>query len=57
MALSDPPRDTRCPVCRLRGQPPDSPSTTTLDVFRCYTSGCPVMTFHPFEPDLEESFP
>jgi hypothetical protein len=45
---------TDCPICRLPGRPPPVPSSTTLDVYRCFTSGCPVMTFLPVEPDLDD---
>lgn len=45
---------TECPVCHQRGRPPPAPSATTLDVYRCYTPGCPVMSFFPVEPDLED---
>lgn len=45
---------TDCPVCRQPGRPPSAPSSTPLDVYRCLTSGCPVRSFFPFDPDLDD---
>lgn len=44
---------TDCPVCVHPGMPPSKPSHTVLDVYRCLTVNCPVLTFHPFEFEEE----
>lgn len=55
MTLSSPPTIKQCPVCNERGRPPPAPSGTTLDIFRCYTPGCPVVSFFPYAPDLPDT--